>query len=48
MAQIARGMELSQRGKRDAARGILADVWDQIGGENGDPVAPLRAGPRDG
>ena len=38
MAQIARGMELSQRGKRDAARGILADVWGQIGGENGDPL----------
>lgn len=37
MIQIGHGIELSQRGEREAARRLFAEVWDQIGGENGDP-----------
>ena len=38
MTQIGRGVELSQRGEREAARHIFAAVWEQIGGEDGDPL----------
>ncbi|NMM90361.1 hypothetical protein B2J88_39550 [Rhodococcus sp. SRB_17] len=37
MIQIGYGIELSQRGEREAARSLFAEVWDQIGGEHGDP-----------
>jgi len=36
MARIGRGMELSQRGDRAAARCLFAEIWDDIGGEAGD------------
>lgn len=38
MTEIGRGMELSQRGERAAARRVFADVWEQVGGEDGDPL----------
>jgi len=37
MTRIGQGMELSQRGEREAARRWLAEVWHDIGGESGDP-----------
>jgi hypothetical protein len=36
--QIGHGVALSQRGEREAARQLFADVWHQIGGESGDPL----------
>ncbi|MFE6027801.1 hypothetical protein [Streptomyces niveus] len=36
MAEIGRGMELGQRGERDAAREVFAGVWDRLGAD-GDP-----------
>ncbi|MEU4624955.1 hypothetical protein AB0G04_33900 [Actinoplanes sp. NPDC023801] len=39
MARIGHGVELHhQRGDRDAARLLFARVWDEIGGERGDPL----------
>jgi hypothetical protein len=39
MARIARGVELHhQRGERDAARALFGAIWDEIGGESGDPL----------
>lgn len=37
MARIGRGMELSWRGEREAARSLFAEVWNDIGGDSGDP-----------
>jgi hypothetical protein len=37
MAEIGRGMALSHGGERDAARGVFSAVWEDIGGEDGDP-----------
>lgn len=37
MAAIGQGIELSQQGQREAARGLFAEVWNDIGGESGDP-----------
>jgi hypothetical protein len=31
MTRIGKGIELSQRGERDAARDIFSQVWDEIG-----------------
>lgn len=36
MTEIGRGMELGQRGERDAAREVFAGVWDRLGAD-GDP-----------
>lgn len=38
MTQIGKGLELSQRGEREGARRVFAQVWSDIGGENGDPL----------
>lgn len=38
MVRIGEGIELSQRGERDAARSLFAMVWDDIGGDGGDPL----------
>ena len=38
MLRIGERIELSQCGERDAARQLLAVVWDDIGGEGGDPL----------
>ncbi len=37
MKRVGEGIELSQRGDREAARGLFAEVWEEIGGERGDP-----------
>jgi len=37
MVDIGRGIELNQRGEREAARELFLEVWHQIGGEDGDP-----------
>jgi hypothetical protein len=39
MARIGHGVELHhQRGERDAARLLFAEIWEKIGGERGDPL----------
>ncbi|GAB2954772.1 hypothetical protein ACFMQL_36445 [Nonomuraea fastidiosa] len=39
MARIGEGVELHhQRGQREAARELFARIWDDIGGERGDPL----------
>jgi len=39
MIRIGQGIELSQRGERDAARELFTEVWSDIGGEAaGDPL----------
>ena len=37
MTRIGHGMELSQRGEHEAARLVFTEIWDDIGGVNGDP-----------
>ncbi len=37
MKRIGQGIELSQRGERNDAGQLFAQVWSDIGGENGDP-----------
>ncbi|MGI5246716.1 hypothetical protein [Dactylosporangium sp. CA-139066] len=37
MARIGEGIALSQGGERDAARGLLTQLWDEIG-PDGDPL----------
>ncbi|MCK2221962.1 tetratricopeptide repeat protein [Actinomadura sp. ATCC 31491] len=39
MARIGQGVELHHhQGRRDAARDLFAQIWDDIGGEQGDPL----------
>ncbi|MEV4475205.1 hypothetical protein [Nonomuraea sp. NPDC049504] len=39
MARIGEGVELHhRRGERDAARELFARIWEDIGGEQGDPL----------
>jgi hypothetical protein len=39
MARIGQGVELHHhRGEREAARDLFAQIWDDIGGEQGDPL----------
>ncbi len=39
MARIGQGVELNHhQGQRDAARELFAQIWDDIGGEQGDPL----------
>ncbi|MEU7750080.1 hypothetical protein [Nonomuraea sp. NPDC049158] len=39
MARIGQGVELHHhRGQPDAARDLFAQIWDDIGGEQGDPL----------
>ncbi|MEV0347869.1 hypothetical protein AB0H88_19035 [Nonomuraea sp. NPDC050680] len=39
MARISQGVELHHhRGQRDAARELFAQIWDDIDGEQGDPL----------
>jgi tetratricopeptide (TPR) repeat protein len=39
MARIGQGVELHHhRGQREAARDLFAQIWDEIGGERGDPL----------
>ncbi len=37
MARIGEGIALRERGERVAARDLFAQVWSEIGGEDGDP-----------
>lgn len=37
MKAVGEGIKLSQSGDREAARRLFAEVWEQIGGERGDP-----------
>jgi hypothetical protein len=36
--RIGEGVQLSHRGEREAARQLFAEIWDEIGGEQGDPL----------
>ncbi len=38
MARIGEGNALRERGEREAARDLFAQVWSEIGGETGDPL----------
>ncbi|MGI5271601.1 tetratricopeptide repeat protein [Nonomuraea sp. CA-218870] len=39
MARIGQGVELNHgHGRREAARELFAQIWDEIGGEQGDPL----------
>jgi hypothetical protein len=38
MTRIGRGMELGQRGEREAARVVFAKIWSDIGCDDGDPL----------
>ncbi|MEV0390701.1 hypothetical protein [Nonomuraea sp. NPDC050643] len=39
MARIGQGVELNHhQGRREAARELFAQIWDDIGGEQGDPL----------
>jgi hypothetical protein len=39
MARIGQGVELNHhQGQREAARELFAQIWDDIGGEQGDPL----------
>lgn len=37
MTRIGQGLALSQGGDREAARGLFGAIWNDIGGESGDP-----------
>lgn len=37
MRRIGEGIAASQRGERERARSIFGDVWERIGGDDGDP-----------
>jgi len=37
MGRIGQGMQLGQQGEREAARLVFAEIWNDIGGESGDP-----------
>lgn len=38
MVRIGEGLKLSQRGERDAARRVFAEIWSDIGEDSGDPL----------
>jgi hypothetical protein len=38
MAELGRGMALSHAGERDAGRRVFEALWEDIGGEDGDPL----------
>ncbi|MFI7548511.1 hypothetical protein ACIBQ2_02085 [Micromonospora sediminimaris] len=39
LVRIGHGVELHhQQGQREAARDLFAQIWDEIGGERGDPL----------
>ncbi|MFI7080091.1 tetratricopeptide repeat protein [Micromonospora sp. NPDC049903] len=39
LVRINEGVQLHHgQGRRDAARGLFAQIWDEIGGEHGDPL----------
>jgi len=38
LVRIGEAVQLGHRGERDAARSLFAEIWDEIGGEQGDPL----------
>lgn len=36
--RIGQAVQLSHQGEREAARVLLAEIWDEIGGAQGDPL----------
>ena len=38
LIRIGEAAQLNHQGERDAARRRLAEIWDEIGGERGDPL----------
>jgi hypothetical protein len=36
--RIGEAVQLSHGGEREAARRLFAEIWDEIGGEQGDPL----------
>ena len=36
--RIGEAVQLSHQGEREAARLVFAEIWDEIGGEQGDPL----------
>ncbi len=38
IARMGEAVQLSHQGKREAARLLYAEIWDEIGGEQGDPL----------
>lgn len=37
MRRLGEGLALAQSGEREAGRRVFAEVWEEIGGERGDP-----------
>jgi hypothetical protein len=38
IVRIGEAVQLSHQGEREAARRLFAELWDEIGGEQGDPL----------
>ena len=38
LLRIGEAAQLNRRGERETARRLLAEIWDEIGGEQGDPL----------
>jgi hypothetical protein len=38
LIRIGEAVQLSHRGEREAARLLFGEIWDEIGGEQGDPL----------
>ncbi len=38
LIRIGQAVQLSYQGEREAARVLFAEIWDEIGGEQGDPL----------
>lgn len=38
LIRIGEAVQLSHQGERDAARLMFVEIWDEIGGEQGDPL----------
>ncbi|MBB3084421.1 hypothetical protein [Geodermatophilus sabuli] len=38
LIRIGQAVQLSHQGEREAARVLFAEIWDEIGGEHGDPL----------
>jgi hypothetical protein len=38
LVRFGRAVQLTHRGERAVARGTFAEIWDEIGGEQGDPL----------
>ena len=43
LIRIGEAVQLSHQGEREAARLLFAEIWDEIGGEQGDPLHVARS-----